>query len=68
MVIDETKPKDVTCPVCDESYEFYLDDDGDWVVDTEWLFTPHVTFLESRPCWLKASGYLYNKKEGKWVN
>lgn len=61
------KPENVSCPVCSEEYEFYLDDDGDWVVDTEWWFTPHVTFLDSRHCWLKASGYRYNKTEGKWV-
>lgn len=67
MSMTEPKPANVICPVCYEEYEFFMDDDGDWVVDAEWWFTPTIPFLDSRHCWLKASGYHYNKTEGKWV-
>jgi len=61
------KPDDVTCPVCQETYEFYCDADGDWDIDAEWWATPTIPFLDSRYCWLKASGYRFDKTQGRWV-
>lgn len=61
------KPKNLICPVCSEEYEFFLDDDGEWDIDTTWWFTPEIPFLDSRHCWLKASGYRFDRTQGRWV-
>lgn len=61
------KPKNVSCPVCCEEYEFFLDADGDWEVDAEWWFTPTIPFLDSRHCYLRATGYRFDETQGRWV-
>jgi hypothetical protein len=61
------KPENVTCPVCQETYEYFLDADGDWDIDAEWWTLPTIPFLDSRYCWLQASGYHFDKTQGRWV-
>ena len=67
MTGQTNKPANVCCPVCYEEYEFFKDDDGDWDIDSEWWFTNTIPFLDSRFCWLKASGYRFDKAQGRWV-
>lgn len=61
------KPENVNCPVCSAEYEFYLDAEGDWDIDSQWWATPEIPFLDSRHCWLKASGYRFDTTQGRWV-
>lgn len=60
------QPAPITCPMCQRTYEFELDEDGDWWPGSaEWWGTDAHPFLCHRRCWLKAEGYELH--DGQWV-
>jgi hypothetical protein len=54
--------------MCQRTYEFEVDEDGDWWPGSaEWWSTGAHPFLCHRGCWLKAEGYTYDREAGRYV-